>query len=91
MAADLDHVIVVWHRYCMDLYADNDYLGNRENNITQFEPDILLSEVQAAINKLKSNKSPGIDAITAEALKSMGREGLRIIHQLCQGIWKTGL
>lgn len=91
LVTDLDQVIMVWQQYCMDLYADNDYIKNRENNITQFEPDILLSEVEDAINKLKSNKSPGIDAITADTLRFMGKEGLRIIHQLCQGIWSTGL
>lgn len=44
-------------------------------NITEFVPGILLSEVQAVI---KSNKSPGIVAIIAEALRSREQEGLII-------------
>lgn len=60
----------------MDFYTDDDYLKNHIKNITEFVPDILLSEVQAVKKKLKSNKSPGIGAITAEALRSMEQEGL---------------
>ncbi|KMQ87480.1 endonuclease-reverse transcriptase, partial [Lasius niger] len=38
------------------------------------EPDILLQKVQAAIEKLVRNKSPGIDMITCEILKTLNDE-----------------
>ena len=52
--------------------------------------DILYSEVQAAINSLKRNKSPGSDGITAEMLQA-GYEPLsREIHKLCNKTWHEG-
>ena len=46
------------------------------------------SEVELAINKLKSHKSPGIDQIPAELIKAGGRTIYLEIHKLTSSIWK---
>jgi hypothetical protein len=49
------------------------------------EPNAL--EVELAIEKLKSNKSPGIDQIPAELIKAGGRTIRGAIHKLIVAIW----
>ena len=54
------------------------------------ENDILLSEVENAIDKLNNNKSPGIDEIPAELIKAGGPQMAKEIHLICNKIWKEG-
>lgn len=92
---EIDQVIEVWQQYCERLFeSDQTSQTNHEDCWTQSyerEPTILISEVRAAIHKLKSAKAAGDDAITAEALKFIGEEGVAIIHKICQNIWETGI
>ena len=49
---------------------------------------LSASEVELAIDKLKSHKSPGIDQIPAELIKARGRTIYLKIHKLIISIWK---
>ena len=51
-------------------------------------PEPSASEVELAINKLKSHKLPGIDQILAELIKAGGRTICLEIHKLITSIWK---
>jgi len=51
-------------------------------------PESSASEVELAIDKLKSHKSPGIDQISAELIKAGGRTICLEIHKLITSIWK---
>ena len=51
-------------------------------------PEPSASEVELAIDKLKSHKSPGIDQIPAELIKAGGRTIYLEIHKLIISIWK---
>ena len=53
------------------------------------EPEPLLEEVMAAIDQLKSGKSPGLDGIPAELIKKAGATCKAAIHYLCLVIWRT--
>ena len=53
------------------------------------EPHILKSEVEAAIKRLKSNKAPGEDGISAEEIKAAGEVGSEVILKLCNKIWES--
>ena len=80
-----------WKQYCQNLYASqesNHTDDNTHHDVTP-EPEILRSEVEQAIKKLKSGKSPGDDNIPAELLKQSGNEGITVIHKLCNKIWST--
>ena len=52
------------------------------------EPDILQSEIREAMNHLRTGKAPGIDNIPAELLKESGDEGVKVMHKLCNKIWR---
>ena len=52
------------------------------------EPEPSASEVELAIDKLKSNISPGTDQIPAELIKAGGRTICLEIHKLITSIWK---
>ena len=49
----------------------------------------LLDEVTIAINQLKTGKSPGLDGIPAELIKSSDTSGIEALHMLCNKIWET--
>jgi hypothetical protein len=51
------------------------------------EPPPTIAEVEAAIEKLKNNKAPGMDFIQAELVKNADVEYTKYLHQLIVGIW----
>jgi hypothetical protein len=51
------------------------------------EPPPTIAEVEAAIEKLKNNKAPGMDFIQAELVKHADVEYTKYLHQLIVGIW----
>ncbi|XP_071807997.1 uncharacterized protein [Asterias amurensis] len=80
-----------WQQYCERLYASQEEVTDHENDHQleyEEDPDILLSEVEQAIKRMRSGKSPGFDNIQAELLKESGTEGVEAIHRLCCKIWK---
>jgi len=50
---------------------------------------ILKQEVEAAISKLKDNKSPGNDKVTAEMIKHGGKAVVTELHEVCNAIWES--
>ncbi|XP_012552626.1 uncharacterized protein LOC105842911 [Bombyx mori] len=82
-----------WREYCEELYKDQipQHQSTPSLEVTvEEEPYILRSEIEAAIRKLKNNKAPGPDRITAEVLKGLGPNGIMCLHNLCSKIWQTG-
>ena len=57
--------------------------------VEDLEPPPLLSEVEHAVSKLKTGKSPGLDGIPAELIQSTSQYGMEALHQLCTSIWAT--
>ena len=89
MLFEKDQVAERWVEYISELYADD----NRPEKeiITEIEgPEILQSEVENAIKKLKSGKAPGIDEIRGEELKALDSTGIQIITELCNEIYNNG-
>ena len=82
-----------WKQYCEKLYASQEDKAEEEDGVesedTDSEPEILMSEVNQAMKRLKNGKSPGIDNKQAELLKESEGEGVAIIHRLCNKIWHS--
>ena len=84
-----------WTEYCSELYShnaegDDEVLAVNEP-IDQDSFHILESEVEAAIRGLKIGKSPGVDNIPAELLKSGGDILKKLLTYICNKIWETGI
>ena len=54
-------------------------------------PDLLESEITAAIKELKNNKAEGISEIPGELLNILGKEGMKVLIDLCRNVYVTGI
>ena len=57
--------------------------------ITHLEPDILLCEVNWALGSITMNKAKGGDGIPAELFQILKDDAVKVLHSICQQIWKT--
>ena len=57
--------------------------------ITHLEVDILECEVRWALGSITTNKSSGGDGIPAELLHILKDDAVKVLHTICQQIWKT--
>jgi len=57
--------------------------------ITHLEPDILESKVKWALGSITSNKGSGSNGIPVELFQILEDDSLKLVHSLCQQIWKT--
>ena len=67
-------------------------LNNPDNHcgvITHLEPDILESEVKWALGRIKMTKVSENDGIPAELVQILKDDAVRVLHSICQQIWKT--
>ena len=57
--------------------------------ITQLEPDILECEVKWALESITTNKASGGDGIPVELYQILKDDAVKVLHSICQHIWKT--
>ena len=57
--------------------------------ITHLEPDILESEVKGALGSITINKTSGGDGIPAELFQILKDDAVKLLHSICQQIWKA--
>ena len=57
--------------------------------ITHLEPDILECEVKWALGTITMNKASGGDGILAELFQILKDDAMKVLHSICQQIWKT--
>ena len=57
--------------------------------ITHLEPDILESEVKQALGSITMNIASGGDGIPAELFEILKDDAVKVLHSICQQIWKT--
>ena len=62
---------------------------NHDGVITHLEPDILKSKVKWALGSITMNKTSGGDGIPAVLLKILKDDAVKVLHSICQQIWKT--
>ena len=61
---------------------------NHDGVITHLEPDILECEVKWALGSIIMNKASGSDGISAELFKILKDDAVKVLHSICQQIWK---
>ena len=57
--------------------------------ITHLEPDILKCEVNWALGTITTNKASGGDRIPGELFQLLKDDAVKVLHSICQQIWKT--
>ena len=62
--------------------------GKHDDVITHLEPDILECEVKWALGSITMNKVSGGDGIPAELFQILKNNAMKVLHSICQQIWK---
>ena len=62
---------------------------NHDGVITQLEPDILECEVKWALGSIMMNKASGGDGIPVELFQILKDDAVKVLHSICQQMWKT--
>ena len=79
-----------WQEYTEELYKKNlPSPDNHDGVITHLKPNILEGEVKWALGSITTNKASGGDGILAELLKILKDDAMKVLHSICQLIWKT--
>ena len=62
---------------------------NHDGVVTHLEPDILECEVKWALGSITMNKASGGDGIPVELFQILEDDAVKVLHSICQQIWKT--
>ena len=62
---------------------------NHDGVITHLEPHILECEVKRALERITMNKASGSDGIPVELIRILKDDAVKVLHSICQQIWKT--
>ena len=79
-----------WQEYTEELYKK--YLHDPDNHdgaITHLEPGILECEVKWALENITTNKASEGDGIPVELFQILKGDAVKVLHSICQQIWKT--
>ena len=79
-----------WQKHTEELYKQD--LHNSDNHdgvITHLEPDILECKVKWALGSIAMNKANGGDGIPVELFQILKDDAVKVLHSICQKIWKT--
>ena len=71
--------------YKNDLYDPD----NQDGFFTHLEPDILECEVKWALESITTNKASGGDRIPVELFQILTDDAVKVLHSICQQIWKS--
>ena len=79
-----------WQEYTEELYKiDLHDADNHDGVITHLEPDILECKVKWALGGITTNKASGGDGIPIELFQIQKDDAVKVLHSICQQIWKT--
>ena len=62
---------------------------NHDGVITHLEPDMLECEVKWALESITTNKASGGDGIPGQPFQILKDDAVKVLHSICQQIWKT--
>ena len=78
-----------WQEHTEDLYKKDLHDPDNHNGmITQLESDILECKVKQALGSMSMNKAGGGDRIPVELLQNLKDDAVKVLHSICQQIWK---
>ena len=79
-----------WQEYTEELYKKDVHDPNKHDGvITNLEPGILECEVKWALVSITMSKASGGDEIPVELFQILNDDAVKLLHSICQQIWKT--
>ena len=78
-----------WQEYTELYKRDRNDPDNDDNVITHLEPGILECKVKWSLGSSITNKASGADGIPAELFQILKDDTVKVLHSICQQIWKT--
>ena len=79
-----------WQEYTEEPYKKDLHEPDNHNGvITHLELDILECEVKCALESITRNKASGCDGILVELFQILKDDAVKVLHSICQQIWKT--
>ena len=80
----------MWQEYTEELYKiDLHHPDIHDGVVTHLEPDNLQGEVKWALGSISMNKASRDDRIPPELFQILKDNGVKVLHSICQQIWKT--
>ena len=89
---EADDIKKRWQEYTEELYKKDPHDPDNHNGVithTHLEPDILEWEVKWALESVITNKASGGDEIPVELFQMLKDDAIKVLHSICQQIWKT--
>ena len=86
---EADDIKKRWQEYTEDYKKDLHNPYNHDDVITNLESDILESEVKWALESITMNEASVGDGIPVELLQILKDDAVKVLHSVCQKIWKT--
>ena len=79
-----------WQEYEEELYKKDFHdPDNNDGVITHLEPDTMECEVKWALGSITTNKASGSNGSPAELFQILKDDAVKVLHSICQQIWKT--
>ena len=81
-----------WQEYTEELYKKDLHNPDNHDGVitpTHLEPDILEYEVKWALESITMNKASRGDGIPVELFQILKDDAVKVLHSICQQIWKT--
>ena len=81
-----------WQEYTEELHKKDLHNPDNHDGVithTHLEPDILECEVKWALGSITTNKASGDDRIPVELFQILKDNAVKVLHSICQQIWKT--
>ena len=86
---DAEEIKNRWKEYTELYKIDLNELDCYNGVVSHPQPDILESEVKWALGSIAVNKASECDGIPEELFKTLKDDVFKVLHSLCQQIWKT--
>ena len=87
---EADDIKKRWQEYTEELYKkDLQDQDNHDGVITHLDPDNLECEVKWTLESITTNKASGGDGIPVKLFQILKDDAGKVLHSICQQIWKT--
>ena len=78
-----------WQEYTEELYKKDLHDPNNHDGVITLDPDILECKVKWALGSITMNKASGCNGIPVELFQILKDDAVKVLHSICQQIWKT--